>query len=205
MIARLRGVLDSLGADWAVIDVGGVGYLVFASRRTLGALPRTGEPAALYIETHVREDHIHLYGFASERERDMFRLLTAVSGVGAKVALAILSVLDADALEMAIAAGDKAAVARAQGVGPKLAQRIVSELKDKVAGIAFAPRGASLPERAAGGAPDGGAAEDAVSALVHLGYGRAEAFTAVMRAAGTLAPESPVAELIRAGLKELGK
>ncbi len=205
MIAKLKGVLDSLGPDWAVLDVGGVGYLVFASRRTLAALPRIGEPAALVIETHVREDHIHLYGFASARERDMFRLLTAVSGVGAKVALAILSVLDADTLETAIAAGDKAAVARAQGVGPKLAQRIVSELRDKVAGVAFRPPGASLPGTATGGTSEGGAAEDAVSALVHLGYGRAEAFTAVMRAAGTLAPESPVADLIRAGLKELGK
>ncbi len=204
MIARLRGVLDSTGADWAVLDVGGVGYLVFASRRTLAALPRVGEPAALLIETHVREDHIHLYGFASARERDMFRLLLAVSGVGAKVALAILSVLDADTLETAIAAGDKAAVARAQGVGPKLAQRIVSELKDKVAGVAFRPPGASLAGTTAG-APAGGVAEDAVSALVHLGYGRAEAYAAVMRAAGTLAPESPVADLIRAGLKELGK
>ncbi len=204
MIARLKGVLDSTGPDWAVLDVGGVGYLVFASRRTLSALPRIGEPASLLIETHVREDHIHLYGFASARERDMFRLLTAVSGVGAKVALAILSALDVDALETAIAAGDKAAVARAQGVGPKLAQRIVSELKDKVVGVAFAPRGVSLPEATAG-AVDGSVTEDAVSALVHLGYGRAEAFTAVMRAAGTLAPESPLADLIRAGLKELGK
>ncbi|RMD86764.1 MAG: Holliday junction branch migration protein RuvA, partial [Alphaproteobacteria bacterium] len=122
----------------------------------------------------------------------------------AKVALAILSVLDADALEMAIAAGDKAAVARAQGVGPKLAQRIVSELKDKVAGIAFAPKGVPLPEGGAG-TLEGGVAEDAVSALVHLGYGRAEAYSAVMRVAGTLAPETPVAELIRAGLRELGK
>jgi len=208
MIARLKGSLDAIGADQAVIDVGGVGYLVYASSRTLAALPSPGETAALYIETHVREDHIHLYGFATTRERDLFRLLTGVSGVGAKVALAILSALDAETLSNAIAAQDKTAVARAQGVGPRLAQRVVTELKDKVAGIAFAPPGVQAPAAAAGeaatageGAPSG--LEDAVSALVNLGYGRAEAYSAVATAARQLGPSPGLDALIRAGLKEL--
>lgn len=203
MIARLRGQLDEVAADRAVIDVGGVGYLVFASRRTLSRLPRPGGTADLLIETHVREDHIHLYGFIDARERELFGLLLGVSGVGSKVALAILSVLDPDALSTAIAAQDKAAVGRAQGVGPKLAQRIVSELRDKVAGVAFARPGVRLPD----GAPSagGGVAEDAVGALVHLGYGRAEAFTAIAAARATLGDEAALPDLIRAGLKELGK
>src|SRR5215469_16365321 len=145
MIAKLTGILDRNGGDGVVIDVGGVGYLVFCSARTQRQLPGEGEAARLLIETHVREDHIHLYGFADEGERGAFRLLTTVQGVGAKLALAILSVLVPEALTTAIMAQDKAALARAEGVGPKLAQRIVNELKDKVGGIVLGPAAASAP------------------------------------------------------------
>src|SRR4029077_13539959 len=164
----------------AVIDVGGVGYLAFCSTRTLGLLSPPGGPARLLIETHVREDHIHLYGFIDIAERDWFRLLTTVQGVGARLALAILSAVAPEALTLAILAQDKAALARAEGVGPKLAARIVNELRDKVGGLAAA---APLPS-AGTGAPlaEQGAAADAVSALVNLGYRRAEAFGAVAAA-----------------------
>ena len=140
MIAKLTGLVDSLGEDWVVIDVGGVGYLVFGSGGTLGRLA-VGEIASLEIETHVREDHIHLYGFADAVERDWFRILMTVQGVGARVALAILTVLAPDQLMPAIAAGDRAALTRAAGVGGKLAGRIVAELKDKVGDIALGPGG----------------------------------------------------------------
>ncbi|MBW8727800.1 MAG: Holliday junction branch migration protein RuvA [Inquilinus limosus] len=204
MIARLRGLLDSAGADHAVIDCNGVGYLVFCSRRTLGLLGGPREAVALHIETHVREDHIHLYGFADTAERDWFRILTTVQGVGAKVALAILSVLSPDQVATAIAAGDKAMLARAEGVGPKLAARIASELKDKVGGIALGPAVAAFHTGGALAAPaEAGAAADAVSALVNLGYGRAEAFAAVARAGGRLGPEATVSAIIPAALREL--
>ncbi|GEQ99121.1 Holliday junction ATP-dependent DNA helicase RuvA [Iodidimonas gelatinilytica] len=216
MIAKLKGLLDSSGTDWLIIDVSGVGYLVFASGRTLGNLPANGGAISLIIETHVREDHIHLYGFPTVAERDMFRLLTSVSGVGAKVGLAILSVLAPDALAQAIAAGDKGAVARAQGVGPRLAQRIVTELKDKVAGFAVsasaAPASPSAPSKAAGAkaAPDDSDARsellnDAVSALVNLGYGRTEAFSAISTVARQQDDAPSLQILIRAGLRELGR
>ena len=201
MIAKLRGRLDSVGDDWLVVDVGGVGYLVFASARTLSAAPPMGGDLDLFIETHVREDHIHLYGFASGRERDLFRLLLTVQGVGAKVALAILSILEPDALETAIAAQDKAAIAQASGVGPTLAGRIVNELKDKVAAAALA--GAARPALAA--VAGGDMAGDAVSALVNLGYRPSEAHGAVATAANDLGPDADVAALIRAGLKELAR
>ena len=201
MIAKLRGRLDSVGDDWLVVDVGGVGYLVFASARTLSAAPPMGGDLDLFIETHVREDHIHLYGFMSGRERDLFRLLLTVQGVGAKVALAILSILEPDALETAVAAQDKAAIAQASGVGPKLAGRIVNELKDKVAAAALA--GAARPALAA--VAGGDMAGDAVSALVNLGYRPSEAHGAVATAANDLGPDADVAALIRAGLKELAR
>jgi Holliday junction DNA helicase RuvA len=200
VIAALTGRIDAIGADHAVIDVGGVGYLVFASSRTLGALPAPGGQAKLLVETHVREDHIHLYGFAGTGERDWFRLLTTVQGVGAKTALNILSALDPDRLAAAVAAQDKAALTVADGVGQKLALRLVTELKDKVAHIALglAPKGAPAS------APRGGtAADDAVSALVNLGMGRAEAFAAVARAQSALGDKATADVLIRAGLKEL--
>jgi Holliday junction DNA helicase RuvA len=196
MIAKLTGLVDSLGDDWAVLDVGGIGYLVFCSGRTLGELPRQGETARLYVDTHVREDHIHLYGFAEASERDWFRLLQGVQGVGARVALAILSALSAGDLTQAIAAQDKAPLTRASGVGAKLAQRIVSELKDKVAAALPGPVGAVA-------APGDGDAEDAVSALVNLGYPRVDAFGAVTVAARELGGEADVEALIRRGLREL--
>lgn len=205
MIAKLKGLIDSLGDDWAVIDVSGVGYLVFCSGRTLGKLVR-GEAVELHIETHVREDHIHLYGFADTGERDWFKLLTTVQGVGAKVGLAILSVLGPEELTQAVAAQDKTVVTRAQGVGPKLAGRIVSELKDKVGGIALgvAAVGAAESGGAAGAGAIGGNTADAVSALVNLGYGRSEALAGVAHATERFGAGATVQELIRGGLAHLG-
>ena len=198
MIGKLTGIVDSTGDDWLLLDVGGVGYLVFCSGRTLGLLPPPGGAATLWIETHVREDHIHLFGFAETAERDWFRLLNSVQGVGAKMALAVLSVLPPNELVRAIAAQDKASLARAQGVGPKLAGRIASELKDKAGGMALGP------VEAANGKPAAGeVSEDAVSALVNLGYRRAEAFAAVAKASGDLGAKASVESLIKAGLKEL--
>jgi Holliday junction DNA helicase RuvA len=205
MIARLTGILEPLGEDRAIVDVGGVGYMVFCSGRTLGRLPADGSTVQLHIETHVREDHIHLYGFADLGELEWFRLLTTVQGVGAKVALAILTAMGPDDLLQAVAAADKVAVSRANGVGPKLAARIVSELKDKVGGIAL---GAAAAIRVAGTSTPpavGGIDEDAVSALVNLGYGRSEAFGAVARAGGRLGDGAPLGDLIRVGLEELSQ
>ena len=203
MIASLKGTLESIGEDWAVIDVAGVGYLAFCSTRTLANMPARGAPLHLLIETHVREDHIHLYGFAEAAERDWFRLLTTVQGVGARMAMAILSVLSPAQLVQAIAAQDKAALTRANGVGPKLAGRIVSELKEKAGRIVLgevAHAAASLEE---GAAPAQPVPEDAVSALVNLGYGRGEAFGAVAQASRQLGDSAPIEAVIRAGLREL--
>jgi Holliday junction DNA helicase RuvA len=202
MIAKLAGILDSAGPDSAVIDVGGVGYLVFCSTRTLGRLPSPGSPARLLIETHVREDHIHLYGFIDTAERDWFRLLTTVQGVGARLSLAILSAVAPEALTLTILAQDKASLARADGVGPKLAARIVNELRDKVGGLAIA---AQTTSAAGTPATEDGAAADAVSALVNLGYRRAEAFGAVATAARRLGDDAAIDALIRAGLQELAQ
>jgi Holliday junction DNA helicase RuvA len=202
MIAKLAGLVDQVTPEGAVIDVNGVGYLAFCSARTLERLPPPGGAARLLIETHVREDHIHLYGFIDTAERDWFRRLTTVQGVGAKLALAILSAVPPDALTLAILAQDKATLARADGVGAKLAARIANELRDKVGGLALAPS----PAEARSGVPsEEGAASDAVSALVNLGYRRVEAFTAVATAAGRLGGEARVDELIRAGLQELAQ
>ncbi len=201
MIAKLSGLIDQCGSDWTVIDVSGVGYLVFCSARTLGRLI-PGEAASLVIETHVREDHIHLYGFLEESERSWFKLLTTVQGVGAKVALAILSVLSGDELVQAIAANDKATITRAPGVGPKLAVRLLSELKDKVATMALGPAAAL----GGGAASQGGLSEsvsEATSALVNLGYSASHALSAVSHASAKLGAEAGLEELIRAGLAEL--
>lgn len=204
MFARLKGILDEVDDDTVIVDVGGVGYLVHCSSRTLGKLPGRGEAVRLEIETHVREDHINLYGFLDRGDRDWFRLLLTVQGVGARVALAILSVLTPEALVQAVAAQDKAAVARANGVGPKLAQRVVAELKDKVGGMALGPVAAKdTKEGDAAPAADAGAAEDAVSALINLGYGRSEAFTAVAKASRDGGGD--VSALIRGALKELSR
>jgi len=202
MIAKLKGLVDSIGEDHCVIDVGGVGYLVFCSGRTLGNLPPVGEATSLMIEMHVREDHIHLFGFASEMEKDWFKLLQTVQGVGAKVALAILSVISIDELSSSIAAGDKTVAGRATGVGPKLATRIITELKDKVGQFVTAPRPAGKP---GGLPPDSSAIGDAVSALVNLGYRQTEAYRAVTDAAMAFDGKASVSELIRLGLKELSQ
>ncbi|WP_282606701.1 Holliday junction branch migration protein RuvA [Pelagibius sp. Alg239-R121] len=206
MIGKLTGLIDSSGDDWAMIDVGGVGYVVFCSGRTLSRLPFAGETASVLIETHVREDHIHLYGFIDQGERDWYRLLGTVQGVGAKMALSILSTLAPEDLLQAIAAQDKTALTRASGVGPKIAGRIVAELKDKAGGIALGnlaaqATGAASPAGAAASA--GGLSEDAISALVNLGYRRAEAFGAVGKAVHQLGKEAPIEDLIRIGLQEL--
>jgi len=204
MIAKLKGLIDSTGEGWAVMDVGGVGYLVFCSGRTLGRLA-VGEAAEVLVETHVREDHIHLYGFFDALERDWFKLLTTVQGVGVKVALAMLTVLSPDQLVQAIAAADKGMITQTPGVGPKLATRILSELKDKVGSIALGPGAGGAPGGVAPADIDagGGAVADAASALVNLGYQPSHALGAVSRAAGKLGQDAAVEVLIRAGLSEL--
>ena len=203
MIAKLTGLLDSIGEEWAVIDVNGVGYLVFCSTRTLAQLPGRGEAVSFVIETHVREDHIHLYGFLEHAEREWFRLLTTVQGVGAKVGLGILSVLAPRDLSDAILAQDKGMITRAPGVGPKLANRLLTELKDKACGLAaFAPPPATVAVTGDASATRG-SFDDAVSALVNLGYQRGAAFGAVSGAMRSIGDDAPVEDLIRAGLKEL--
>lgn len=205
MIGRLKGVVDSYGEDSVVIDVHGVGYLVHCSSRTLQRLSAIGEAATLAIETHVREDMIRLYGFESDGEREWFRLLQTVQGVGAKVALAILSSLDPGSLATAIATGDKAGVARSPGVGPKLAARIVAELKDKAPVF-----GAVDPAlvRLSGAVTDGSAPQpvaDAISALVNLGYQPAQASAAIAAALKSADEGVESRTLIRLGLRELAR
>jgi holliday junction DNA helicase RuvA len=203
MIAKLAGIIDHIGAEAVVIDVGGVGYLVFCSARTIGRLPLPGSAVRLLIETHVREDHIHLYGFAEAEERDWFGRLMTVQGVGARLALAILSALAPEQLALAIAAQDKAALTHAEGVGAKLAARIINELHDKTLGGASAA--VALVSMVPVGEAGSEAATDAVSALVNLGYGRAEAFSAVATAAQRLGGGAETGALIRAGLHELAR
>jgi len=199
MIARLRGVLAESATDHAVLDVGGVGYLVWCSARTLSAIGEVGGDVLLFTEMQVREDAITLYGFGSAGERDAFRLLTSVQGVGGRVALAILSVLDAAELAKAVASGDKAMIARANGVGPKLAMRIVHELKDKMGGVALGP-GLSAPAAA-----KGGAAADALSALANLGFRPAEASAAVGAAVEELGDGATLDALVRLALRKAAK
>ena len=196
MIAHLKGRLDSTGIDHAVIDVGGVGYLVGASSKTLAAIGPVGEAVMLHTEMLVAEDFIRLVGFATASERDWFRLLTGVQGVGGRVALAILSALDPADLSRAIAAQDKAMVARANGVGPKLAERIVRELKDKIGGVAI---GGAVPVVA------GGAGVDAVSALLNLGFRPAEASSAVAAAEEELGSGATLDALVRLALRKAAK
>ena len=198
MIAHLKGILASTASDHAVIDVGGVGYLVGASSRTLAALGAVGEAATLFTEMLVAEDSIRLVGFARADERDWFRLLTGVQGVGARVALAILSVLDPAELSRAVSAQDKAMVARANGVGPKLAERIVRELKDKIGSVALGPAATAQ-------AVPVGAAADAVSALLNLGFRPAEANAAVAAAEEELGPAATLDALVRLALRKAAK
>ena len=204
MIGKLKGIIDSYGEDYVILDVGGVGYLVHCSARTLQELPATGQPATLSIETYVREDQIRLFGFLTDVEREWFRLLQTVQGVGAKVALSVLGTLKPADLASAIAMRDKAMVARTPGVGPKVAERIVTELKDK------APAYADVDPavvRLSGALDDKRAPQpvaDAVSALVNLGYGQPQAAAAIAAAARSVGEEADVSQLIRLGLKELG-
>ena len=217
MIGRLSGVLVYRASDHVMIDVMGVGYLVYCAERTLAALPAPGEPVALYTDMLVREDLLQLFGFRTLAEKEWYRLLCTVQGVGAKAALAILSALGPEGTGRAITLGDVTAIRAAQGVGPKLAQRVAMELKDKAAGIlAIAtPIAAAVPRAAPGSvtapagfeviepiAPPDNAQADAISALVNLGYSMTEAATVVARAA-TDAPGAATADLIRAGLRAL--
>ncbi len=198
MIAHLKGILTSTGTDHAVIDVHGVGYLVGASARTLATIGPVGEAATLFTDMLVAEDFIRLVGFASAAERDWFRLLTGVQGVGARVALAILSALEPADISRAVMAQDKATVARANGVGPKLAERIVRELKDKVGGVALGPAAAAQVIPAGAGA-------DAVSALLNLGFRPAEAASAVAAAEEELGDTATLDALVRLALRKAAK
>ncbi len=205
MIGKLNGIVDTYGEDFVILDVGGVGYQVQCSTRTLQELPASGQPAVLSIETYVREDQIRLFGFTSDVEREWFRLLQTVQGVGARVALSVLGTLRPAELASAIALRDKATVARTPGVGPKVAERIVTELKDK------APAYADLDPavvRLSGAVDDRRAPQpvaDAVSALVNLGYGQPQAAAAIAAAAREAGEGSDAARLIRLGLKELAR
>ncbi len=205
MIGKLKGLIDGFGEDFVILDVGGVGYQVHCSARTLQALPKPGEAAVLSIETYVREDQIKLFGFRSDLEREWFRLLQTVQGVGAKVALAVLGTLPPSDLANAIALRDRAAVARTPGVGPKVAERIVTELKDKAP--AFATIDPAL-HKLTGSIEDERAprpVSDAISALVNLGYGQPQATAAIAAAARSAGDAAETAQLIRLGLKELAK
>lgn len=203
MIGKLKGFIDGYGEDYLVLDVSGVGYVVHCSTRTLQNLKGRGEIISLIIETQVREDSIRLFGFDSEKERDWFRLLQSVQGVGAKVALAILSIHTTSELSSAIAFGDKTAIARAPGVGPKLAARIVAELKDKAPlpdsfDTSF-DKHTSLTETS--NLPS--AMNDAISALVNLGYARPQCTAAIISSIKKLGETAETSVLIRQGLKEL--
>ena len=205
MIGKLKGLIESYGQDSVILDVNGVGYEVHCSARTLQELPGIGQPAALSIETHVREDQIRLFGFVTEIERVWFRLLQTVQGVGAKVALAVLGTLKPRELASAIAMRDKAMVARAPGVGPKVAERIVTELKDKAPAYtnvdpALVRLSGTLDDKRAP-AP----VTDAVSALVNLGYAQAQAAAAIAAAARSAGEGAEATTLIRLGLRELAK
>lgn len=204
MIGKLKGLIDSYGDDWVIIDVGGVGYHVTCSGKTLQSLPSVGEAASVAIETYVREDQIRLFGFATELEREWFRLLLSVQGVGTKVALAVLSTLGANDLANAIALQDKAMIAQAPGIGPKVAQRVVSELKDKVP--AFHPAsGAAGDLHTALAEATGTSVTDAISALTNLGYGSAQAAPAVSKAVREAGEDATAEALIRLALKELAR
>ncbi|MDD4615703.1 MAG: Holliday junction branch migration protein RuvA [Alphaproteobacteria bacterium] len=200
MIGKLKGIVDSISGSQLILDVGGVGYVVTCSARTLRNIGAAGEAASLLIETQVREDAINLYGFVDTVEQDWFRLLTTVQGIGARVAMSILSVVSPDQLSNAIAAQDKTVLTQADGVGPKLALRLVTELKDKVPAfmaspVRAVPNASSFPQSLAG---------DALSALLNLGYRRAEAFAAVS-AAAQRDPDAKLDALIKASLAELSR
>lgn len=201
MIAKLNGIIDSLCDGFLILDVNGVGYRVFCSNRTLSMVGTKGNSCGLFIETQVREDHIHLFGFADNAEKEWFNILTGVQGVGAKVALAILSALSPNNLSVALATGDAKAFTTANGVGPKLATRLVTELKGKTASVGVS---LEIPSTIGNSAFSSGVVEEAISALTNLGYGRSEAGIVV----GTVYKENndvSVSDLIRLSLKEIGK
>lgn len=205
MIGKLRGRIDEIAEDSVILDVGGVGYTVFCSSRTLSALPAAGEAAQLIIETHVREDHIHLYGFPDTVERDWFRLLATVQGVGNKTALAILSAYAPQQMIQSILARDIAAFRAISGIGPKLAERIVTELKDKVTKMPTSEF--QKPQKTSGKTktvqPESSSTDDAISALVNLGYSRSEAYGAALKAAQNAGGKANLDQLIKLSLKEL--
>ena len=202
MIGKLTGLLDTVGENWATVDVGGVGYLVFCSGRTLSGLPPLGQMVTLQIETHVREDHIHLYGFNDGTERDWFRMLTTVQGVGAKAALSIMTTLTCKEMTDAVFAKDKAIVGQANGIGPKLAQRIVTELHDKIGKLSV---DGQISDFALSEESVNSFDREAVSALVNLGFSRIQAIGAVSRASQSLGPDIGLDDLIKFGLKELSQ
>lgn len=205
MIGKLRGIIDSYGDDWVIVDVGGIGYQVYCSARTLQTLPQPGETATLSIETYVREDVIRLYGFAGDLEREWFRLLQTVQGVGSRVALAVLGIMMPGELATAIALQDKAAIARAPGVGKKVAERIVAELRDKAPAYSSAdPAVINLQSELADRRAPQPVAE-AVSALVNLGYAQVQASAAVAAASRGAGESATTEQLIRLGLKELAR
>lgn len=205
MIGKLSGIIDSFGTDYILLDVSGVGYLVHCSPRTLAQAGQKGDPASLLIDTHVREDAINLYGFKDAMEQQWFRLLTSVQGVGARVGMSILGACPAERIGFAIASGDKAAIQAADGVGPKLALRIVTELKDKAGKIDLQITPAKTDAKAAKGAPTPSSVDqDAVSALVNLGYARSDAFQAVLQVKqANDNADIPLSDMIRLALKEL--
>jgi holliday junction DNA helicase RuvA len=203
MIGKLKGMVDSFGDDWVLIDCGGVCYEVFCSGRTLQALPRVGEATVVFIETIVREDLIRLYGFASDSEKSWFNLLTTVQGVGARVALSILSIMSPAELSSSVALQDKAMIGRANGVGPKLAVRIVTELKGKVPAIGAVDAGTLGLQTALGEGVASSNVADAVSALTNLGYSSAQASAALARVVAKEGEDTATEKLIRLGLREL--
>lgn len=206
MIGKLKGIIDSIEDDHLIIDVNGVGYYVFCSAKTQIAAGGTGEAAMLYIETHVREDHIHLYGFATQSERSWFKILTNVQGVGAKVALALLSAFTPNELTQAIASQDKTFLTKAQGVGPKLAVRLVTELKDKVGAVIeelpVANKKSGKGKAAEGSSNVDAIKADAISALTNLGIARMDAFLAVNKVAND---DKKLEQVITEALKEVGR
>jgi Holliday junction DNA helicase RuvA len=203
MIGKLKGLVDSFGDDYALIDCGGVCYQVFCSGRTLQSLPSVGQAGVVFIETIVREDMIRLYGFATEAEKSWFNLLTSVQGVGARVALAILSILTPSELSSAVALQDKAMIGRANGVGPKLALRVVTELKGKVPAIGAVDAGTLGLQAALGEGVASTNISDAVSALTNLGYSSQQASGAVARVVQKEGEDTATEKLIRLGLREL--
>lgn len=204
MIGKIRGKIDAIDEDSVIIDVNGVGYHIFCSARTLANLGK-GEAAELVIETHVREDHIHLFGFPDLNEREWFRTLNTVQGVGVKMALAILGVFVPSRLAQAIAAKDTKSLTVVSGIGPKLAERITTELKNKIAKLP-AGEGNGAAKSAKGTLPPPGINEDTISALVNLGYNRSDAYNAVMQAGAQLGNEkNSINALIKESLRHLGR